>query len=360
MRLDELNSASTTLGLTGQGQARCPYQPETQASEPVARTCYRVHSLAHQACSSVRSREPLAVRLSPMLLRGAARDCNVSRSPYGRKRYFHRTKSEFVCLLLLALLALGCEKRPPRFAEDLKHRKQPTTDATDAGETGSPNDKSPSTQANSAPIPIVSAAVRKSAITSTVRLTVEPEVGKPRDDTGFGSGVVVGRDKAGVVYVLTVCHAAIHGIRSAEFFDENKQPIATYSSPEVVSQSVERDLALLKIKTNSTHPITIVDLVGDTNTKPKYGYSAGCGSGKPPEVLAERIIDDGVFSFKGSQTRGRMWVTDLPQEEGRSGGALFDSDGNLLGIASKATLEGYYCHAEEIRTYLGTSKPWED
>ena len=263
-------------------------------------------------------------------------------------------------LVFLCLLALGCEKRPPRFAEDMRPRKGQSSDnqeqaGGDKKGTGTSEQQS-SGGKSEGPVPIVSSELQRKAITSTVRLTVEPEVGEPKGDTGFGSGVIIGKDKSGAVYILTVWHAARHGIRCVDFYDSDSKIVATYSSPEVVGKSIERDLAILKTAVDDDLQFVTVELVADTKTKPAYGYSVGCGSGRPPNVLGERIIGDKVVRFEGSETRARIWITDLPQEGGRSGGALLDPDGRLLGIAIKATADGYYTHAEEIRQFLSESK----
>lgn len=269
------------------------------------------------------------------------------------------TIGRIVSLMCLCLFVLGCEERPPRFAEDMRPRNGGASDDQGQSQVGSGGEgtdktKQPPTSESSkdVPIPIVGNELQRKAITSTVRLIVEPEVGKRQDDTGFGSGAIVGKDEEGSVYILTVWHAAKHGIRCIDFFGTDSKPVATCTELEIVGNSPKRDLALLKAQVDSDVSFSTVDLVPGTKTRPAYGYSVGCSSGRRPNVLGERIVDDKVVGFEGSETRARSWITDLPQEGGRSGGALLDPDGRLLGIASKATVKGYYIHAEEIRQFL--------
>lgn len=256
-----------------------------------------------------------------------------------------------VCLCLL----LGCEKPPPRFAEDAKQRNRNPSEKQALSESDD-TDASNSTGSSSkvVSVPIVTRALHDQAIRSTVRLTVEPEAGSLHSATGFGSGVIVGRDEAGAVYILTVWHAAKHGIRCVEYFDANSQTHKIQQAPKVIGKSVKRDLALIKASVDSLQ-VSVVDVAPQSEESPPYGYSVGCSSGRDPTVLGERIIDDKLIRFDGSETRARMWVTDLPQEGGRSGGALLDPQGRLLGIAIKATVNGYYTHADEIRQFLSES-----
>ena len=93
----------------------------------------------------------------------------------------------------------------------------------------------------------------------------------------------------------------------------------------------------------------------EDDPQPAFGYSVGCGDGKPPSTHREHIL--GAHSIRieleSGSTNRYMWRTESPQEQGRSGGPLLDVNGDLLGIAlGKYADRGYYAHLREISEYL--------
>jgi|GEM_PF-5843316 len=252
------------------------------------------------------------------------------------------------CAVAISTCAIGgCnEKRRSRFAEDHRdYSNKQTTTSNQSSKSGK----------ETAPVPDPSSKLHKFAMHSTVRLIVEPE--KPQDGTGFGSGVVVGKDDK-AVFVLTVWHAAKPGIRHVEFFSSTSTlPVHRCSLPEVISKSERRDLALLRIPVDGQLKFQVAK-IAPLGLDPDYGYSVGCSSGRTPTLLGEQILGHDTIHPAGSdKIRAKMWFTDNPQVQGRSGGALLDKNGNLLGIALMATEHpprGYYCHTDEIREYLAS------
>lgn len=258
-----------------------------------------------------------------------------------------RTSSILVvvfCVCALPLLFGGCnKKRKSRFAED--HRDDSTKQTTATISSGTKSKKNSST-----PVPEASDQLEKMAVASTVRLIVEPE---KDSGAGFGSGVVVGRDDEDAVYVLTVWHAAKPGIRCVEFFSPQSHEPVRCTQMEVISKSERRDLALLRVEVSEPVDFQVAK-IASVAKNPSYGYSVGCSSGRAPTVLGEHILGHDTIHPAGSDMRAKMWRTNKPQAQGRSGGALLDENGELLGIAVMATDQsGFYCHSDEIREYLG-------
>ena len=252
-------------------------------------------------------------------------------------------------LVVVVISFCGCNKKHrSRFAEDHRDYSKKQTTATNVEAAQKP----------STPIPDASDEFRKMAMATTVRLIVEPE--KTKDSGtgfGFGSGVVVGKDDQNAVYVLTVWHAAEPGIRHVEFFPSLTGKPVRYSPPEVISKSERRDLALLRVEVDDRMDFQVAK-IAPSGTNPRFGYSVGCSSGSAPTLLEENILRHAMIHPEGSEKRAKMWLTDMPQTQGRSGGALLDENGNVLGIALMATeTQGFYCHNDEIREYLGNGTP---
>ena len=196
-------------------------------------------------------------------------------------------------------------------------------------------------------IPPPSSQVLKKALTGTVRLG---------SDEFDGSGVIIHRDEKSL-YVLTVAHAVREQITRVEIFDGKETPIVEMNQVKVLSQQARADLALIQVPISDEIETTAIRLAKNDKSidQTAFGYSVGCGGGKPPSTHRERIL--GADSIKinlesGSAIR-HMWRTELPQEQGRSGGPLLDVNGDLLGIAlGRFSDNGYYAHLQEISDYL--------
>jgi len=175
-----------------------------------------------------------------------------------------------------------------------------------------------------------------------------------------GSGMILGRDSEGFVYVLTVWHAAKDGIDRIDFFDVKTfpKPFAQLAYPELVSHSERLDLAVVRAKADTEIQFAKVLLMKSESARdPEFAYSSGCSSGEYPTVLTEKITGKNRFRvLPDGATSGPtrlMWVTDSPQQDGRSGGGLITVNGELMGLAlGKQGASGYYCHFREIHNYL--------
>lgn len=201
-------------------------------------------------------------------------------------------------------------------------------------------------------VPSPSSAILAKAIGCTVRLR-----GRDFD----GSGAILGRDKDGYLYILTVEHASRENIREVDLFSVTTfpQPAATFSNPEILSTSPRTDLALLRVRMNRDIEIETCELVEDSSPakNPEYAYSSGCSEGEPPTVLGERITGSGRYRIEDSTEAAWMWEVEKPQKKGRSGGPLLDRNGYLIGIArgkreTETETAGYYAHSREIAGYF--------
>ena len=182
-----------------------------------------------------------------------------------------------------------------------------------------------------------------------------------------GSGVLLGKEPTGKLLVLTVWHAAKRGVLAVDFFSLRSldRPLVTSESVEVVSHSERRDLAILRVGVARTdvhklNPgIQVCDQLPEQSL-PEQSlqgvHSLGCEEGGAAIPIAEKIVGKFKVRLPGQPQPTLMWKTKFPQSAGRSGGGLVDSEGNLLGIALGKTEStaraGYYCHHQEIVTYL--------
>lgn len=245
-------------------------------------------------------------------------------------------------LTLAALISLT-------FAACGRQRSQavfvPDTGTTTTDDTADVDPATPVITSMAIPIPLASDALIELATEVTVRLVL------PQFD---GSGVILGKDEHGYLYVLTAYHIAKLGVDQIELFSlVSSDPVVTLSGPELVSKSERRDLAILKVKVDPSIKVRAARLAGGNQEPPEFGYSAGCSSGQAPSVLSERITGIGRYQVAKSKKDAIMWTTERAQEVGRSGGPLLSVNGDLLGIAlGKEKSVGYYCHSTEISDYF--------
>ena len=174
------------------------------------------------------------------------------------------------------------------------------------------------------------------------------------------SGVILGK-LDGLVYILTVEHAARHDLQQVEIYSTTSHdPVAKSRNLSIHgTPDPRRDLAILKVKLDESVPITPVRGVAvispdDSTHEPvEFGYSVGCSAGSHPTLLRERITGSERIKVVGSKKNALMWTTERPQTPGRSGGPLIDVQGSLLGVAlGKRKSQGFYCHWQEILDYL--------
>lgn len=181
----------------------------------------------------------------------------------------------------------------------------------------------------------------KTAHAATVRIRV---AGKSTEDGAYlqdvGTGTIV-HSVTGQAIVLTCAHLFLNisvkeAVVEVEVF-ENGNPV-TYPA-KLIGGDHDADLALLRIRTTKIFPsMPIRSRVSD----PKAGQamiSFGCNDGADPTRLDTKLVD--INRYDGPPN----FVCTIDPVSGRSGGGLFGSSGELMGVCSCAdrkTHEGLY------------------
>lgn len=193
------------------------------------------------------------------------------------------------------------------------------------------------------------AGEQRKAVTATVRVA-NPAQRK------VGSGVVVARTGA-FVYVLTAAHV-VAGNRGLEVstYNETDYPKAAgvYKDAKVLAASVDRaDLAVLRFtaedKSFGSRPLCSVE------TRPKADrfacLLAGCLDGEAPTVQVDRVA--GTRKAKDAAGEIVFWECLKRSPEGRSGGAVINIEGRVVGICSGVSGgRSYFTHIDEIHRFL--------
>lgn len=170
--------------------------------------------------------------------------------------------------------------------------------------------------------------------------------GKMRD---VGTGTIV-HSIAGQSTVLTCAHIFKDVSADAKVKVEVFTPteILTYDA-SVVGGSHDSDLAFLQIKNRNPLP-TIPLQPGKLSLKPDETlYSYGCNGGALPTLLSQQVVK--VNYFEGAENI----VCNVAPKQGRSGGGLFNSAGELVGVCSGAFRqagEGLYTGVGAVRELM--------
>ncbi len=195
---------------------------------------------------------------------------------------------------------------------------------------------------------------QEAAVASTVRII-------NRSSDVEGSGIILGK-KGPFVYILTA-HHIVAKAKNLEVmtFSPGSYPKAqrVYRSARVLAEASDtRDLALLRLTTNDQMPgflsLSPARLV--PTGKDFKALTVGCSEGNAPTCLVDVVAGKKLVRRAGSGKGVPLWEVDRKHLEGRSGGPLVDKAGYLLGVCSGTNKEKtYFCHTEEIRTFLKES-----
>jgi len=141
---------------------------------------------------------------------------------------------------------------------------------------------------------------------------------KVNENAVSGSAFIVTKDG----YVVT-CYHVIEGASKILISSDNKE----YSA-ELIRANVNNDLALLKI--NGRFP----SLSLSSNDSVKMGNDVFT-IGYPNPILQgvnQKLTEGSINSLTGYQDDMRLYQISVPIQPGNSGGALFDENGEVIGI----------------------------
>ncbi len=181
----------------------------------------------------------------------------------------------------------------------------------------------------------------KTAFAATVRIRVagkSTEDGKYLQDVGTGTII---HNATGEAIILTCAHlflniAVKEAVVEVEVFEDGKA--VTYPA-KLVGGDHDADLALLRIRTSKTFPVAKLSAKTAEAKPGQPMVSFGCNDGADPTRLDTKLVD--INRYDGPPN----FVCTIDPISGRSGGGLFSTSGELLGVCSCAdrkTHEGLY------------------
>ena len=167
--------------------------------------------------------------------------------------------------------------------------------------------------------------------------------------TGNGSGFFV--DNRG--YIATNYHVVKDATQIEVNFIRDGQQQAF--NAEVIQSDRQNDLAILKITDNLFKPFTNIPYNFKT-TLCDVGTNIFALGYPMADIMGSEIkFTDGKISSKtGIQGDITMYQISVPIQSGNSGGALFDYDGNLVGVTS-AGLNRDYFNSENVNYAIKSS-----
>ncbi|RLT11153.1 MAG: hypothetical protein DWI22_02145 [Planctomycetota bacterium] len=190
----------------------------------------------------------------------------------------------------------------------------------------------------------LASAGMKTALAATVRIRVagmsteDKKKGEYLQDVGTGTIV---HSATGEAIILTCAHLFLNiavkdAVVEVDVFEGGK--VETYAA-KLVGGDNDADLALLRIRTSKTFPVAVLS-PKIAEAKPGVAMvSFGCNGGADPTMLETRLVE--INRYDGPP----MFICTTDPVSGRSGGGLFSTNGQLLGVCSCAdreTKEGLY------------------
>jgi thiol-disulfide isomerase/thioredoxin len=171
-------------------------------------------------------------------------------------------------------------------------------------------------------------------MTATVRIRVEDPQGR-----SSGTGTIID-SRSGEALILTCGHlfreSKGKGQMTVELFDvgPNGAQASGQFPGTLISYNLERDVAFVSIKPN--RQVSVAQIAPDHTAVGRGDRVAtiGCSNGKDPTLLPQRI--NNLDHYLGP---ANIEVSGAP-EEGRSGGGLFNLQGQLIGVCYAADYEG--------------------
>lgn len=189
----------------------------------------------------------------------------------------------------------------------------------------------------------------EAAAAATVRVRVagtSTKNGSKVQDVGTGTIVY---SETGQAIILTVAHvfldiATDNADIEVEVFENGK---AVPYRASLIGGDHNSDLAFLKIQTSRIMPSVRLTEKAPTVTKGQALISFGCNKGNDPTRLETKVVDTDRYDGPSN-----LVCTTDPQS-GRSGGGLFNGNGELTGVCSCADRERheglYMAHAPVMK-----------
>ena len=177
-------------------------------------------------------------------------------------------------------------------------------------------------------------ALANELIGSSVRLRVDDPTGQ-----SYGTGTIID-SRSGEALIITCGHlfrdSKGKGPITVELFTatSGSATVAAQLTGQLVDFNLDRDIGLVSIR--PTNPVRVAP-IASTNTIIERGErltSVGCDRGQNPTALATRVTN--VDRYQGPPN---IEASGAPIE-GRSGGGLFNSNGQLVGVCFAADYEG--------------------
>lgn len=196
---------------------------------------------------------------------------------------------------------------------------------------------------NTKPPAIVSPPMR-----ATVRVRL-----KDGDLRDVGTGTII-QSSAGQSTILTCAHifqkVNDQAVVEVDIFLDGK---ALMYPAEVLGGDHESDVALLRIRNTAPLPTVTLATSDDVVKKNEALFSIGCSNGDVPTRLNMNVIE--VDRYDGPQN---ILCTNDPAQ-GRSGGGLFGTDNQVVGVCSAADRdahEGLYTGIKPVRKLISQLK----
>jgi S1-C subfamily serine protease len=186
-------------------------------------------------------------------------------------------------------------------------------------------------------------------LAATVRIRVEDAGGR-----SFGTGTIID-SRSGEALIVTCGHlfreSKGKGPMTVEIFDVTPAgpKVAEQVTGQLISYDLDRDVAFVSIR--PTHKVSVAT-VAPSRTPIQRGdrvATIGCSNGSDPTLLPQKVNQ--LDRYQGP---ANIEVSGAP-EEGRSGGGLFNLQGQLIGVCYAADYEGkegLYSALESIHSEL--------
>lgn len=169
------------------------------------------------------------------------------------------------------------------------------------------------------------------------------------DLKGTGSGIVLTTDG----YIVTNYHVAGEANKLAVAFYKNNERVVYYA--EYVIGDKEHDLAIIKINDAKFSGFSEVPYYLKTDDSDLGERVFTLGYPFASEMGAEIIFNEGTISSQTGLGRDDVhYQISVPVQPGNSGGPLFDTKGNLIGIVDSRTEEIHGRPAENIAYAIKT------